>query len=72
MRQEDMVGNVVKSSTCASVTAFIAELTDGSDGVTPRAKCIQTKFCPEGKKRDSTRRGVMISSSPASEMRPLR
>lgn len=50
MRQEDTVGNMVKSGPCASVPALIAELTDGSDDVTPRAKCIQTKFCPEGRK----------------------
>lgn len=45
MRQEDPVRNVEKSSPCSSVTTLIAELPDGTDGVTPRAKCIQTKFC---------------------------
>lgn len=69
MRQEDTVGNMVKSGPRASVTTFIDELTDGSDGVTPRAKRIQTKFCPEGRKWWSTRQRVMISSSPASEVR---
>lgn len=51
MRQEDPVGNVEKSSPRSSVTTLIAELPDGTDGVTPRAKCIQTKFCPEGRKQ---------------------
>lgn len=72
MRQEDPVGNVEKSSPCSSVTTLIAELPDGTDGVTPRTKCIQTKFCPEGRKQGSTRQGAMTFSSPASEMRPLK
>lgn len=71
MRQEDTVRNMVKCGSRASVTTFIAELPDGSDGVAPRAQGIQTKFCPEGRKWGSTRQRVMISSSPASEMRLL-
>lgn len=66
MRQEDTVGNMVKCGPRASVTAFIAELTDGSDDVAPRAQGIQTEFRPEGRKWGSTRQRVMISSSPAS------
>lgn len=59
MGQKDMVRNVTKSGPCACVATLIAEFPDGADGITSRAECIQTKFCPEGKKQDNKRQGSL-------------
>lgn len=43
-----MVRNMVESGPCTGVSTLVAEFPDGTDGVTSRAECIQTKFCSEG------------------------
>lgn len=59
MGQKDMVRNMTKSGPCACVATLIAEFPDGADSIASRAECIQTKFCPEGKKRDNERQGSL-------------